>query len=1437
MNNRTVLPMPEIDPSDQPSPDGTSVPSSPADGTAAAPSPNAGTDDLSGRELTMQTPAAGLSGRELTMTPSPGLSGRELTMTPSPGLSGRELTMTPSPGLSGRELTMQTPATGISGRELTMQTPATGISGREMTLETAGIGVSGREMTLETPATGISGREMTMQGATPTPATVGGKPRTDQTMAGFKPRTGVGTSIAFDDAWHLQGRKGPHTGQAWGDFDLGGILGEGGMGAVYRAKQRSLRRRVAIKVLPPNLSADVRLLQRFQLEATTTSKLQTPHVVQVYAIGEHEGNHYYAMEYVEGKDLYDIIKDRREEKKPLTPDEACGYIVQAAKGLAEAGRHQIVHRDIKPPNMMVTKDGLLKIADFGIVKVLGEHQLTMTGQAVGTPAYVSPEQGRGDKEVDCRSDLYSLGVVFYELVCDKKPFDGSTPNALIYQHCYEEPKLPKELNAAVSDEIQAVIMRCLQKNPENRYQSADDLVRDLEAIRTGSMLKSAIANYKLGTGADEAKREQMNWVQRNLLKLTIAAGLVVAAGAVGGWFWVEKRSAQDLVKKQAIEATERLKQTLGDYRAAAPVPNEAESMLVELVKASPAGEKDDFIVGWRAKLGKVRPLQQQLAQLDQELTREQRTAGPGRLNTYEGLVGTADSAAQRWRGRLAEAKKREDDLRGKLGVLDQVDLTLPVREQLAPLLDQLSAMVAEDDKQAVAWRKLVADFDAQISGLSTSLAVLDDGKTRITESLRLPLTGKLAQFKVKAGETDERYQRWNRRLAEAGTLVERLRKGIGAKLDPIDRPSLPLQDAVELDLAQVSALTGEDDPDLKRWRLQIKSANDAIAKLRERLAPLDQVAKDDLLEVALVKPMRDGVEELRQLARPGDAELQRWERTVVRSEEMVRDFATQLRRLDPAQAEPITVAEQAVLAAILQRFDAKGGITGEQRTTWLKRLDDEKHRVAASRERLKAFDQPVSIEENRVVLARFAIDVGEVDADVRRWRSKESRVDDLLKKLAVLDTQAPIPPEVGDLFKKLRSEVGDDDASVVRWKEKVRQVEEVTAALAPLDRAGPIPASAVADLARLRSLVGSNERGYLRRQAKLDRVGELKAELGRLAATYGQSPAANAQSHKQLEELLALVGAEDGDVPAYARRLALLDGPGKPTWAGEAGRDEYGTWARVAVGEASIRFRYVPPGSFVIGSALSEIGREADEDQVEMEQSKAFWLAEQECTQEQWSALQPANPSFVRGAGRPVERVSWGEVSAWLEALRKAVPGLEARLPSEAEWEYAARAGSASPWAMQDASATVDVDAVAWHAGNSNGQSHEARQRFPNPLGFYDLAGNVWEWCADRYGPYPTTASTDRIGRDGELRVVRGGSWGDPASSTRAANRQGVREELRSAYIGFRIAAEVQWSASPDGKALLASSVTQRRRVVLNLGGSRVAIEMLGADAPVDAKP
>ncbi|HAT11021.1 MAG TPA: hypothetical protein DCS97_10605, partial [Planctomycetes bacterium] len=186
--------------------------------------------------------------------------------------------------------------------------------------------------------------------------------------------------------------EGTHLGEVWGDFQFSRLLGRGGMGAVYLGKQMSLDRQVAIKVLPSHLSENENFRERFQLEAKAVAKMSSPHVVQVYAAGIHLGHHYFAMEFVDGDDL---SRRLRGGFKP-SYRQALELVVQAAKGLAAAGEHGIVHRDIKPGNMMIDRKGSLKIMDFGLVRLAtAAHSLTMSGTVMGTVSYFSPEQGRG----------------------------------------------------------------------------------------------------------------------------------------------------------------------------------------------------------------------------------------------------------------------------------------------------------------------------------------------------------------------------------------------------------------------------------------------------------------------------------------------------------------------------------------------------------------------------------------------------------------------------------------------------------------------------------------------------------------------------------------------------------------------------------------------------------------------------------------------------------------------------------------------------------------------------------------------------------------------------------------------------------------------------------------------------------------------------------
>ncbi len=1444
--------------SDQPAPGDSARPLD-KDTTKVFRKPSEPVREIAGREVTLQPfsrfpggrpPKEILSGREstLTDTPATAITGREATLadTPATSITGREqtLTDTPATGLTGREATLgDTPATGLTGREATLgDTPATGLTGREQTLgDTPATGISGREATLgDTPATGLPPARPSGEA---TPATSAGKHRTPAggTSTG-KPRTGHGTSHSFDDAWHMDGRKGPYTGQTWNDFELGGILGEGGMGAVYRGKQLSLKRRVAIKVLPPNLAADRRLLQRFQLEAHTSSQLSSPHVVQVYAVGEFDGNHFYAMEYVEGTDLYDLMKAKREAGTPISVDAAVEFILQAAKGLAEAGRHGVVHRDIKPPNLMITKGGLLKITDFGIAKLVGEHNLTMTGQAVGTPAYVSPEQGRGESGIDQRSDLYSLGVVFYELVAGEKPFKGTTPNALIYQHCYEEPDLPRKLNAEVTDEIQAVILRCLQKKPEHRYQNADELVRDLESIRTGSMLKSAIAHYRLGTGADEAKREQMNWWQRNLLPLSLAAAALVLAGGGGGWWWLDRRAKADKaieIAARTRESSERLAQEeiknrlrplLKTLDERASLPDKVDELLTEFAAKVKDGVNDREYLAWTRKVAEVHAAAAKLAPLDQPgITFAIRQQGRRDLEGYTALVGTNDPAQNRWTRILDGLDGEERTLRQSIGEeIDKGRLTQSSRDATAAALTSLRAITDPAEAKVVAWSAAITAFDQRIAALTAQLAPLDDATRTISDRQRESYREAIAELR-KLEAREPRLKAWADRLARAEGDIRRLRDGLESELSAavVGEPALDRADEL---LPAYAALVAADDADLKRWKVKIEAVRAGLAAKRRLVAEtVDQLGKDGrdaFLGVGQLEPLREKLREIKALARPGDQDLARWEDLCRRSAAEHAALARDLAALDPARPEPITLAQQADLRAKQARFVRLGGVSSELSETQVKRLDAEAARVTALRARLKAVftgAHPILADARRD-LDRLALDVGDAETEVEAWQAKRSRVDALRAQLAGLD-QRKIPDQVEALFAQLVGLVGESDPDAARWKATVGRIRAVSAALAPLDRDGvPIPADAAVQLAALAELVEAGDPLLRRRQAKFDEVRSLRDRLAKLAAVRVLGDQTLAAETAALARLTTLIGSSEADVQGFARRLAHLAGPPQPPWASASGRDGFGPWAEFQLSGEPVRMRWIAPGSFVIGSPEGEKGRDLDEVQVAMTISRGFWLADAECPQSLWLVATGREPSRFAGRQRPVERVSWNAAQAMLTAVRVRLGNLPLRLPSESEWELACRAGDSGRW--HDEADDPSADRLAWTSDNSGGATHEIRQRYPNAHGLYDLHGNVWELCQDSYAPYPTSASSDHLGKGGERKVARGGSWGDPASAARAANRLAVPADLASAYLGLRLAID-----GPDPSTLEPQPPAGRnggwsKPIALSLGPVRLTGEI-----------
>ena len=322
-------------------------------------------------------------------------------------------------------------------------------------------------------------------------------------------------------------------GQTISHYKILSKLGEGGMGVVYKAHDTSLDRDVALKFLPRDVSSDPTEKERFYHEALAASALNHPNITTIYEINEHEGQLFIAMELVEGKTLKQLVVSELPSIKKVLD-----IAIQAGEGLAAAHEKGIIHRDIKSENVMVTPKGQAKVMDFGLAKVRGATRLTQAGSTVGTAAYMSPELAQGE-EVDHRSDIFSFGVVLYELLTGKLPFRGEHLSALMYSIINQEPPPIARFNEKAGDELQRIVSKALAKDREERYQHVDDMLADLrrerralEAARTGRVEPSAVQPPAPGAKAPTPMAEAPTAVpkpRRRSLRFFVPTVIVGAA--------------------------------------------------------------------------------------------------------------------------------------------------------------------------------------------------------------------------------------------------------------------------------------------------------------------------------------------------------------------------------------------------------------------------------------------------------------------------------------------------------------------------------------------------------------------------------------------------------------------------------------------------------------------------------------------------------------------------------------------------------------------------------------------------------------------------------------------------------------------------------------------------------------------------------------------
>ncbi|MEU3703330.1 Stk1 family PASTA domain-containing Ser/Thr kinase [Streptomyces anulatus] len=286
-----------------------------------------------------------------------------------------------------------------------------------------------------------------------------------------------------------------------GRYELGSVLGRGGMAEVYLAHDTRLGRTVAVKTLRADLARDPSFQARFRREAQSAASLNHPAIVAVYDTGEDYVDGvsipYIVMEYVDGSTLRELLHSGRR----LLPERTLEMTVGILQALEYSHRAQIVHRDIKPANVMLTRTGQVKVMDFGIARAMGDSGMTMTQTAavIGTAQYLSPEQAKGE-QVDARSDLYSTGCLLYELLAVRPPFVGDSPVAVAYQHVREEPQPPSNFDPEITPEMDAIVLKALTKDPDYRYQSADEMRADIEACLDGQPVAATAAMGAAGYG-------------------------------------------------------------------------------------------------------------------------------------------------------------------------------------------------------------------------------------------------------------------------------------------------------------------------------------------------------------------------------------------------------------------------------------------------------------------------------------------------------------------------------------------------------------------------------------------------------------------------------------------------------------------------------------------------------------------------------------------------------------------------------------------------------------------------------------------------------------------------------------------------------------------------------------------------------------------------
>jgi serine/threonine-protein kinase len=1103
-----------------------------------------------------------------------------------------------------------------------------------------------------------------------------------------------------DQTQDLKNAVALQTGEARmvGGYEAVARLGQGGMGVVYKAKKLDTGELVALKILPPSLASDD-MVARFARESKMTAKLAHENIVRCVEFGRDEKRKVWfcALELVEGEDLRTILKRRG----TLGESESVEIARQVAQALQHAFFHGLIHRDIKPENIMLAADGTVKLLDLGLARQAGSEAMryTQSGMFVGSPFYVSPEQGAGDSDVDIRSDIYSLGATMYHMVTGAPPFGGTTVQQILYKHVHERLRWPGDVNAELSDDLCRMIARMMSKDPADRYQTPKELLTDIHAIRDGTpveideavLRRSTIQASKTRRDVRERRRPKARPSGRS----THATSCTIAPQRGTGTRHVRVGDRSAATARPATSKRSGAGAATGTHRTAGRVRPGARSWTPYAIGAGALAAAAVglalFVVGGPAFDRRV----------DEQRT-PPRVAASGTSGSPsvgpEGATpeGGARTAAAR---RLAEIRAmvtpdlaRYADIRRQLAEFRMYFAGTPEAGRAKELLSEIDAAYAARAERALELATEAARAGAARGELGGAVSAIESIAHRFGEGPWLRTTGR-AKIAAALEALEERRSGRRPAASEPAPATTKPRSA------PERSPNVGSPRTSASLLAGFDALVAKAD-----YAAAVGLARDAAAK-RENEA---------------------FAEALRAAARVGA---------------IMRD-----------RRGAIVEGARSLIGTAIAVKVKTGTLTGT-----VKEATDEK----------------------LVLTTSYMIN-----------REKKERDADI-------DWSSLSPAQANELAAKGGLDADASDLAVARVYAALRG-GDAGAAAAALEAAGAHPLGAHlrrrVEEARARAAY-AEAMSAARRLATMRKWKDAAAALDRALAAKPDDAAATA--------LLAEVRTRLGPAPTITLALGSAGAPG-------AGRG------------ATIELLYVRPGTFVMGGdADAQFDWEGvEKPKHEVAITRGFYLGKYEVTRGQFAAFVDAT-GRVTGAeqdgrcrGRRADG-TWGDVAGaswrnpavftqdddhpvtcvdYLDATEfcrwaSQKTGRAVRLPTEAEWEYACRAGSQAKWCFGDAEASVAE--YAWFSANAEYRTHPVGRKKPNAWGFCDMHGSVYEWVADWYdaGYYARSPRDDPSGpARGRYRLVRGGSFLEIAARARCAFRRHFNTRYRTTMIGFRVA-------------------------------------------------